>query len=124
VPSIQGKPHFKFTESLFNYSQVKFSFLFSFFFLILLFAHLIKITAAQKTHSPFQLKFGTFIKGPKASLIFKFGANLMKISRFMKDFISKTMSNFCHAYRLNQSEEHIENQYAARFNIRGVPLGG
>ena len=83
----------------------------SLFFLILLFAHFTKIDVTCKCLLQIQLKFGTFIRGPKANLSIKFGINLMHILRVMILCVKK--SNFCHAYKLNRLEEQVKNQYEA-----------
>ena len=74
-------------------------------------------------HASIWLKFGTRIGGLKANISIKFGINPINIQGVTSNFMHKTKSNFCQAYRVNRFEEQAENQYIARINIRGVPFG-
>jgi len=62
--------------------------------------------------------------GTKGEYQYQIWGNLIKIQGVISDFMHKTKSNFCHAYRVNRFEEQAEIQYAARLSIRGVPFGG
>ena len=73
--------------------------------------------------APIWLKFGTRIRGLKASSSINFGVNLIKIEGFISNFTYNSNSNFCH-FRVNCFKEQAENQYVARLNIRGMPFGG
>jgi len=46
--------------------------------------------------------------------------NLINNEGVKSDFMHKTKSSFCHAYRVNRFEEQAENWYVARLNIRRV----
>jgi len=70
------------------------------------------------------LKFGTRIRGLKVNASIKFGINPINIQGVTSDFMHKTKSNFCQAYRVNCFEEQAENRYVTRLNIRGVLFGG
>ena len=67
---------------------------------------------------------GTRIGGLKVNTSINFWVNLINIEGVISDFTHKSKSNFCEAYKVNRFEEPAENQYVARLNIRGVPLGG
>ena len=69
------------------------------------------------------LKFGTLIGGTKANACIDIGVNLLIIRGVLNNFMHKTKSNFCQAYKVNRFEEQAENRYVARLYIRGVPFG-
>ena len=76
-------------------------------------------------HAPIWLNFGTHtIVGLKANTRIKFGVNLTNIQGDISSFTHKAKSNFCQACRINHFNEHAENWYVAKLNIKGVPLGG
>jgi len=56
------------------------------------------------------LEFGTLIEGLKANTSIKFGINLIDIQGVTSNFMHKSKSNFCQAYRVNCFEEQAENQ--------------
>ena len=67
------------------------------------------------------LNFGTSIEDLKVNTIINFGANLFNIQGVISNFMHKTKSKFCQAYRLNASRNKLK---IGRLNIRGVPFGG
>jgi len=75
-------------------------------------------------HASILLKFGTRIGGLKANTSIDFWINLINIEGVISDFMHKSKSNFCRAYRVKHFKEQAENRYVARLNIRGVPFGG
>jgi len=69
------------------------------------------------------LKCGTIDGGIKENACINFGINLFKFQGVISDFMHKTKSNFCQAYRVNRFKEPAENRYVAELNIRRVPIG-
>ena len=69
-------------------------------------------------------KFGTHIGDLKVNTRIKFGINLINIRGVTSDFMHKTKSNFCQAYRVNCFKEQAEIWYVASLNIRRVPFDG
>ena len=95
-----------------------------FFFLLCHFEHFVKTTSStlkSRIHDPNRPQFGKRIDGLKVT---SFGVNMINIQGIISHFMLKAKSNFCHAYRVNRSEEQAENRYVARLNIREVPFGG
>ena len=74
--------------------------------------------------APIALKFGTQKGSPKAHPSIKFGPNPMNGSGVMIDYLRKTRSICCHAYRVNRCIESVENCYVGGVIIVGVPFGG
>jgi len=122
MPSTQGRTHSKFEEDSFScswdtsYQTFK---KYSSFFL-LLFAHFYN----SCMRASIWLKFSTRVGGLKANTLIKFWIILINIWGVTSNFMYKTKSKFCQAYRVNRFEEHTKNWYVARLNIRGVPFGG
>ena len=102
-----------------RYEWANFQVFSSFFFLVRLFAHL-KNHCNSQTRSPIQLKFGTLVGCPEAIIIINFGENPYKVLRVIINHLRKTI--FRHAYRVNCWLDQPENQFVARFNIRGCLL--
>ena len=48
----------------------------------------------------------------------------MNVQEVTSDFMHKTKSSFCQAYKVNRFKEQVENRYVARLNIRVVHFGG
>ena len=70
------------------------------------------------------LKFGTLKGLIKADLRTNFGRNPMNIHGVMTDYLRKTRSKVCHAYRVNALKESVENRYVDGATIVGVPFCG
>ena len=68
------------------------------------------------------LKFDTLKGLIKADLRTNFGRNPMNIHGVMTDYLRKIRSEVCHAYRVNPSEESVENCYVDGATIVGVPF--
>ena len=51
--------------------------------------------------TPIQLKFGTLVGHPEATISINFGENQYKILRVIIDHLHKTRTMFRHAYRVN-----------------------
>ena len=100
-----------------------FLFLRFFFFLFFVFLHTLKNCYKTQTHIPIALKFGTHKGSPTTNPSIKVGANSVNGSEIMIDYLRKTRSICCHAYRVNHFME-CENRFVDRSTILGVPFGG
>ena len=68
-----------------------------------------KIRHKTRTRAWIRLKSGTRKGLIKADLSTNFGRNPMNIHGVMADYLRKTRSKVCHAYRVNPLEESVEN---------------
>ena len=59
-------------------------------------------------HALISLQFGTLIGGLKENKSFKFGINLFNIQRVINNFMHKTKSSFCQAYRVTSSRNKLK----------------
>ena len=74
--------------------------------------------------TPIRLKFMALVGHPEVIISTNFGENVCKTLKVIIDYLLKTKTVFRHAYRVNRWLDQPENQYVARFNIRGVPFSG
>ena len=111
LPASQGSLHSKFEgnrSSHFrdtSFQSLVFFSSFFFFFFFFVFSHTCKNCYNKQTRTPIALKFGTQKGSPKANPSIKFGTNLMNGSEVMTDYLRKTRSICCHAYRVNRFME-------------------
>ena len=109
LPASQGSLHSKFEgnrSSHFRDTKLpKFRFFFFVFFFFVVFSHTCKNCYNKQTCTPIALKFGTQIGSPKANPNIKFGTNPMNGSGVMTDYLRKTRSICCHAFRVNRFME-------------------
>ena len=126
LASMKGRPRFKFYQDplsrSWDMSQQNFVKISS-FFSSLSFRTLCKNRHNSCVRASILLKFDTRIGGLKANTSINFWVNLINIE-VISDFMQKSKSNFCQAYRVNRFEEQSENRYVARLSIRDVPFGG
>ena len=114
-PAIQGSLHTKFEGNHSSHFELpKFQFFFFVFFLRV-FAHLQNCYKTQ-TRAPIALKFDTQKGSAKVNPSIKFGANPMNGSGVMTDYLRKTRSICCHAYKVNRFMECVENCYVAKWS--------
>ena len=107
-----------------RYELPKFRFFSSFFFFFFVFLHTCKNCYNKQTRALIAMKFGTQKGSPTANPSIKFGTNPMNGSGVMTDYLRKTRSICCHAYRVNRFMEWVENCYVDGVTIVGVPFGG
>ena len=107
-----------------RYELSKFQFFSCFFFLFFVFSHTCKNCYKTQACTPIALKFGTQKGSPKANPSIRYGAYPMNGSGVMTNYLRKTRSICCHAYRVNRFMELVENCYVDGVTIVGVPFGG
>ena len=127
VPTSKGSLHTKFEENRSSHfrdtSEQNFVFISS-FFSSTSFRTLRKIRHKTRMRARIGLKFGTLKGLIKADLCTNFDRNPMNIHGGMTDYLRKIRSEVCHAYRVNSSEESVENCYVDGATIVGVPFCG
>ena len=115
VPASYGSLHTKFEENRSSYfrdtSEQIFVLLSSLFFSSSSssFRTLRKIRHKTRMCAGIGLKFGTHKGLIKEDLSTNLGRNPMNIHGVMTDYLRKIRSKVCHAYRVNRSEESVEN---------------
>ena len=123
LPASQGSLHSNFEGNRSSHfrdtsCQSFVFFLFFFFFFFFVFSHTCKNCYNKQMHTPIAMKFGTEKGSPKANpsikfgfyffylfIYFFFGANPMNGSGVMTNYLRKTRSICCHAYRVNRFME-------------------
>ena len=106
LPTSQGSLHSKYEGNRSSHfrdtnCQSFDFFLHFFFFCFFVFVHTCKNCYKTQTRTPITFKFGTPKGSPKANPSIKFGMNLMNGSGVLTDYLCKTRSICCHAYRVN-----------------------
>ena len=109
LPASQGSLHTKFEGNLSSHfrdtSCQSFDFFSSCFFFFFVILYTCKNCCKTQTCAPIALKFGTQKGSSKANPSIKCGANPMNGAGGMTDYLRKTRSICCHAYRVNRSME-------------------
>ena len=129
VPASKGSLHTKFEENRSSHfrdtSEQNFVLISSFFSSSTSsFRTLRKIRHKTRMRARIGLTFGTLKGLIKTDLCTNFGRNPMNIHGVMIDYLRKTRSKVCHAYRVNSFEESVENCYVDGATIVGMPFCG